>query len=165
MLLFGLEKKNRTFLVTSKPLKYVRWYLVCCFFFSKYIIFAAFWGLTCNCVGGVCFLVFSHPKNTFVASFELFDYSGRFSLLIFSCWIARFIHCYFLVCWRNPKRSRYLFVTTLTSKNISSYLFVVLFSLNMFLLPFPGLLTLKSINHSYILAVSSPNRHALIFYL
>ena len=55
---------------------------------------------------------------------------------------------------RVQKRHFYLFVIC---KNISGNLFVVYFSLNMFFLPFFGVITWKSINHSYLVAVYTLN--------
>ena len=54
---------------------------------------------------------------------------------------------------RVQKRNCYLSVSTLTSKDISSTLFILCFSLNVFVLPFSGILTWKSINHSYLVPV------------
>ena len=51
---------------------------------------------------------------------------------------------------RVQKRNCYLSVSTLTSKNIRGGLFVVFLSLNMFVLPFFGVLTLKFITGFYL---------------
>ena len=51
---------------------------------------------------------------------------------------------------RVQKRNCYLSVSTLTSKNIRGGLVVVFLSLNMFVLPFFGVLTLKFITGFYL---------------
>ena len=58
---------------------------------------------------------------------------------------------------RVQKRHFYLFVTNLIPKNISGNLLVVYFSLSMLFLPFFGIITWKSINHNYDVAVYNVN--------
>ena len=54
---------------------------------------------------------------------------------------------------RVQKYNSYLFVSTLTSKNISGTLCVVCSTLNLLFLPFSGILSWKFINHTYPVAV------------
>ena len=81
-----------------------------------------------------------------------------------------FIYCFFkdflepntytvpcLLIYSVHKRHCYLCVSTLTSKHISGSLFVFCLSLNMFFLPFSGILTCKYINHTYPVAVYTLN--------
>ena len=60
------------------------------------------------------------------------------------------------------KRNSYLSIPTLTSKNISSTLFVVRFCLNMFALPICGIFTWKCINHSYLVLVHTANKQGYL---
>ena len=152
MLWFCFQNINRTFFLNSKPVKYVRWYLACCLFASKCIICAVFWGLSCR-FGGTFLLAFSPWKTPFVLSFQLSDYCGRFLLLISSFWNPKYICSIFLVGSQSIKTQFYLLVIILTLKNISSNLFVVYFSVNMYYVPFSSVLTWKSVNHIYLFLV------------
>ena len=63
------------------------------------------------------------------------------------------------------KRHFYLSGSTLTSKNISRTLFVVCLSVNMFFVPFSGILTCKCINDSYPVAVYTLNTRRIPYCL
>ena len=65
------------------------------------------------------------------------------------------VPCYFI--YSVHKRYCYLCVSTLASKHISGSLFVFCLSLNMFFLPFSGILTCTYINHTYPAAVYTLN--------
>ena len=62
------------------------------------------------------------------------------------------------------ERNCYFSGSTLTSKNISGTLFVFCLSLNMFFLLFSDLLTLKWINHTYLVAVCSLNTERTLYF-
>ena len=58
---------------------------------------------------------------------------------------------------RVEKYNGYISVSTLTSKNISVTLVAVCLNLNIFFLPFSGLLTWKCIEYTYLVAVYTQN--------
>ena len=72
------------------------------------------------------------------------------------CW--PFLHCTLVVSRQIPKMQNCsLSVSILTSKNISGKLFGLCLSLNLYFLPFSGILNWKSINHSYLVVVYTLN--------
>ena len=81
---------------------------------------------------------------------------------VFYClfWGLERLNTYTVLCFpfeRAQERSCYLSISTLASKNISSTLFVLSLSLNMFFVPFPGILTSRCISDTYLVAVYTLN--------
>ena len=126
----------------------------CSFFAFKYIISFFFFPLQFVIVSAAPILLHLHRERRyrcftfcFVTTADLLLRLLTLNTYTISCFFAH----------RVQKRSFYDSVRTLTSKNIGGTLFVVCLSLNWFFLPFSGLLTLKLISHSYLVAVYTLN--------
>ena len=105
----------------------------------------------------------SHFAFSFLTSVShLWLFTGFQKLNIYNVsWLFKdYIHRTLLACWQSPKRSCYLSVSILASKNISGSLFVVCLSLNMFFLPFWAFLTWKWTNICYVAAFYTLNTHS-----
>ena len=64
--------------------KYVRWYLVCFLFASKYVISAVFSSLPCNCISGPVWLKFNVQKHHSYFAFSLLTTFDPFYCLFVS---------------------------------------------------------------------------------
>ena len=157
MLSFGVEKINRTFFLSSKPLNMLgrTFFVVCSHVNTLFLLFFA------------VYFVIKLPASILL-HFNLETYHSYFAFSflttvdLFYCLFRGFrtLNTYTLSCLfidRVQKWNCYLSVSTFIFKNISCTLFVVCLCLNMFFLPFSGISTLKFINHSYILPVFTLN--------
>ena len=144
---------NLTFLLTSKPLTMLRSTLFVVYFLQN-TLFRLFFEikLVITSAGPILFH-FNLEKHYSCFCFSALTTVEFFYWLFWKFETLKTYTAPSLFVRRVHQRSYYIYGGTLTTGNISATLFVFCLSLNMFVLPFCGILTWKCMSSSCVVAV------------
>ena len=162
---FGLQNINRTFRFTWKPLNVLGGNLFLVSFLPN-ALFELFFAVYLVIASAVPMLLHFNLKKHRL----YFVFSFQTTLDLFHClfWGLEKLNTYALPWFfvvRAEKRNCYISVTNLPSKNISSTLFGVCLSLNMFFVPCSGISTWKYLNHICLVTVYALNTQTIPYFL